>query len=749
MRRMSRVLMALCMAGAATTATGVAEAANRDFSEGSLIIPMDLAYQDHGLLQAYGLVFHLLRNQVRVYWVIDPEKTWHAAPCDTAGDECTWDCAEQGSGIRCPYPTASPDFFAASKVVWDGDGTTAAGTAIASHGYRGGPFVIDSADRDRALALIDAWNDKSKWPANPWAKRTVFQAVSVHESTAGFKGFVRKEMVAAPTIAVFSDGNENIATGYLRAAGIPQSTGAEFPDGKCAAGTCGAGTPNPDMLTVPSVAGDMGTCDAPNKDHRNGQLFRNGVPAYCQIMSMHWAVNDRETVECGGGSCGTDQASCGGKTITYHGHEVVAEVRAFLEFPVHFFAECQAVNAYENTTPNPAWPYLDDDGRDGHFLTTTGTPPACGGGAACTDGDFQCTTGGCSSGAQDCCLPKDVKEKGAGFLIAQQPASDDIKVLHPDVPYNQLDGDFATVGGSEPAYNLSSYLGTKYKNDREVTFLTGASGPGLQDVWMTGYLDGDCDISEPPIIKKFADGGTGAACGGKVSYLGGHSYSTNVPVSGNPNTQGTRLFLNALFEADCVTSEGQPQLSVNLTGDTHVSAASPQGSYTIGFVNSGQGSALDGSLQLGLPAGVSAVETGGGTVDGSSVLFPIAAIGPQGSTAPPSIGSHQVKLTFASTGSYVLTGRLVYRVGATELIAGPVTLGVGVGVEPPAPDGGTDGGGGSAGTAGSAGAAGAESAAGDDGGCGCRVGSHAAAGGWLLFAVGLVLRMRRPLRRPL
>ena len=57
--------------------------------------------------------------------------------------------------------------------------------------------------------------------------------------------------------------------------------------------------------------------------------------------------------------------------------------------------------------------------------------------------------------------------------------------------------DNGTVGGSEPACNLSSYLGTKYKNDREVTFITGPSGPGNQDVWMTGYLDGTCDITVP------------------------------------------------------------------------------------------------------------------------------------------------------------------------------------------------------------------------------------------------------------
>ena len=91
---------------------------------------------------------------------------------------------------------------------------------------------------------------------------------------------------------------------------------------------------------------------------------------------MHWGVNERETVKCAGGNCPATQAGCTGQAFTYNGHEVVAEVREFLKSPVHFFAECQAVNAYENTTPNPAWPFLDDDGRDGHFLTTEGTPPA-------------------------------------------------------------------------------------------------------------------------------------------------------------------------------------------------------------------------------------------------------------------------------------------------------------------------------------------------------------------------------------
>jgi len=537
--------------------SGASAQFDRSFEAGSLIIPMDLSYQDRGMLQAYGLVFALLDQGVTVYWVIDDEKTWHSAACDTAGDECAWDCDEEGSGVKCAYPTASPDFYVGATVVWDDEGNRAPATSITRHGYRGGPFVIDAADATTARGVIDAWNDMALWDANPWAQRSEYNAVAVHETDAAFEGYVRRQMIAAPSIAVFSDGNEDIATGYLRSAGIPQSNGAEFPADRCRDGECGPGTANPDMLTVESIMGDMGTCEAPNMDHRNGALFNAaGEPAFCQIMSMHWGVNDRERVECDGGACPDTQAECAGETFTFHGHEVVAEVRQFLNFPTHFFAECQAVNAYENTLPNPEWPYLDDEDRMGHFLTTTGTPPDCPCDAG--GGGFECVTGGCDG--RDCCLPRDDKERGAGFLIADQPDSDTLQIINPQVAYNQLDGAYGTVGGSEPAYNLSSFLGTAYHNDHDVTFITGPDGPGDQDVWMTGFLDGDCDIIG---YDEFARPGECSL--GKVSYLGGHSYSTDTPVTGSWDSQGTRLFLNALFEADCVT--GGPVGSTDRDGD--------------------------------------------------------------------------------------------------------------------------------------------------------------------------------------
>jgi MYXO-CTERM domain-containing protein len=76
-----------------------AGAAPREFSGGSLIIPMDLTYQDRGLFQAYGLLFQLLRQGITVHWVIDPGKVWHHAPCDAVGDLCDWDCEEEGATV--------------------------------------------------------------------------------------------------------------------------------------------------------------------------------------------------------------------------------------------------------------------------------------------------------------------------------------------------------------------------------------------------------------------------------------------------------------------------------------------------------------------------------------------------------------------------------------------------------------------------------------------------------------------------
>lgn len=374
--------------------TGEGDGVTISFAAGALIIPMDTDFQDMGMLEAYGLVYHLLLEGVPISWVIAP-----------------------GKGL------GDPDFTGSAVDL-------RTGAELIDHGYRGGPFVIHPDDVPLASPVIEAW-----LADNP--------NTNVHETTAPFQGFVSRRLLHAPTIAIFADGNEDIARGYLLAAKIPDSTGdLSWPDS------------SPDLLSIEDVAGPTDT------NHQDGALFAGfEAPIYCQFMSMHWDTN-----------------------AALSNPEVVAEVRQYLRFPTHFFAECQAVNAFENLEPY------------GHFLTPN------------------------------------------GLDIVSRPTTYDYYRM--DTPFAQMDGPFVSVGGSEPAYSIpegDSYL------QSDTTIITEAGTPEAQgDVWMTGFLDGKC-----PASAKTCSGA------GKISYLGGHAYPTNLPISQNPQTQGVRLFLNSLFEAPC------------------------------------------------------------------------------------------------------------------------------------------------------------------------------------------------------
>lgn len=415
-----------------------------EFEAGSLIIPMDTTYQDMGMLTAFGLVYSLLKYGIPVYWVIAPGKL-----------------------------PGEPDF-----IVDAADHKT---NVPFTHAYRGGPFVIPASYASMAHAIVHAWQ--------------VQHVTTVHHSNAPFVGFARKKLVSAPTIAIFADGNEDIAFGYLNAAGIPDSLGNPWPNKK-------DGTllyPNhPDVLTVEEIVGPTTT------NHADGALFDAwGNPAYCQLMTMHWGVKD--VVD-----------------------EVVAEMREYLQHPVHLFAECQAVNAIENN-------------KYGRFLTPN------------------------------------------GFLIDKEPSA--VTFLNFDLAFAQLDGPWGIVGGSEPSYSLPP--GDAYF-DKDIVMITQADTPvGHRDVWMTGYVDGAC-----PIVYTIGMPGEPVqnpcqASVGKVSYLGGHAYDTKLPISQNPKTQGTRIFLNSLFEADCASDEGQP--AVTMTLDTPTMVSIPEMTVSVTLHNAGPG----------------------------------------------------------------------------------------------------------------------------------------------------------------
>ncbi|APR82751.1 internalin, putative [Minicystis rosea] len=493
MKRLVALTLSLAVVGSSAPAFA------DTFASGSLIIPMDTTYQDSGMLKAYGLVYQLLKSGVPVRWVIKSGKSLGEA-----------------------------DFTASSK-----DNKTNA--AVTNHGYRGGPFVIDGADAAAATPIITAW-------------QTANTKVVVHVTTASFSGDVARYLVVAPRVAMHADGSQNIAVGYLNAAGITDSTGNAWSNN------------SPDLLTPEEVAGPTTT------NHHDGALFdADGDPVYCQFMSMHWGVTSAQATP-----------------------EVVAETRDFLTHPTHFFAECQAVNAFENLVPY------------GRFLTPN------------------------------------------GFNIKNQPNA--VDTYHADQTFMQIDGAFGTVGGSEPAYALPT--GDTYKSGADITMLTNhLATPGSWDVWMTGYLDGAC----PP---------TAESCGmyGKVSYLGGHQYTTNVPISTNPKSQGVRLFLNSLFDSYCAAVGGVPYVALYKTAPA--TTLSSTVTYSIDYANYGPSVALDGVLTDPIPAGSTFVSaTGGGTFAGGNVTWKLGNLGVAES------GSVQVTVTLGGFGSYTNTAQLGYKVG--------------------------------------------------------------------------------------
>ena len=477
----------------------------------TLIVPMDTTYQDFGMLEAYGLVYELLSHEVPVDWVIAPGK-------DYGGIDFRASCLDLQSGLT-----------------------------IDDHGYRGGPFVIDSAYLAGALPIVQSW-------------QVDHPQVSVHRATDAFTADSDRRLVVAPSIAIFADGREEIAFGYLNAAAIPMSNGDPWPAkrDKDREYAC----PGPDCC--PDCLDEIETAGPTTASHTDGALFdAGGAPRYCQFMSMHYK-HPAPTPE------------------------VVAEVREFLQHPVHFLAECQAVNAFENAP-------------DGHFLT-------------------------------------------AGGLVAGNE-SNDVDHHQNDDPFAQADGGYANPGGSEPAFTLET--GSYYYSANVVMLSTQGTALGVDDIWMNGHLDGDSSK-------------------GKVSYLGGHKYGVIVPISTNPGTQGTRYFLNSLFEAPCGSEQGQPSPStwIDGAGGTNFSE------YTVSvcYENAGPGIAFDSVLTLALPAGASWVSaSGGGQSSGDSVSWAL------GSVAAGVSACQDVTVSFASTGTYGFSSTLDFDSGLVrkQVVSGP------------------------------------------------------------------------------
>ena len=496
------------------------EAMAATFDTGSLIIPMDTDYQDNGMFKAYGLIYQLLLNNITIHWAIREDKLMGESD----------------------FTTSAVDYQTNAE--------------INAHEYRGGPFIISANRSSEALPIIDDWQ--------------IEHNVTLHQVTESFEAPVSTHLVAAPTIAVFADGKEDVAFGYLNAAGIPDSLGQPWPDDRDRS----LQYPGfPDILDFDEVAG------ADYDNNHDGALFdQNRNPIYCQIMTMHWKVWDEDH---------EDAARNDG---------AVKEMRAFLEHPVHLMAECQAVNAIENS-------------QYGHFLTPN------------------------------------------GFLIGERPR--DVEFFNSDTPFGQMDGEFETIGGSEPAFSLPE--GDAYF-DSGVVMITEAGTPiGTNDIWMTGYKDGACRIKPEPDEECTEPPG-------KISYLGGHKYKTDLPISRKPDSQGTRLFLNSLFEAPCATLSGQPV--VLLTKSATQVSTSGEVTFELTYQNRGPGVITDVTVSDILPEGVIFISSSSEEVQESDgrVFWEETSLGEWDG------GTLSITVELQDFGSYENTASITYNVGMNQRV---------------------------------------------------------------------------------
>ncbi|MDD9938085.1 MAG: hypothetical protein OXT09_31030, partial [Myxococcales bacterium] len=234
----------------------------------------------------------------------------------------------------------------------------------------------------------------------------------------------------------------------------------------------------------------------------------------------------------------------------------------------------------------------------------------------------------------------------AGYNTGTMPAA--LTETNSDFPPVQSDGPFNAAGGVFPAFTLPQP--DDYR-DNDAVFLTeDSSAPGTNDLLVVGRLDGDCSIVNETCNSGEAEG--------KLFYLGGSGYSTTTPITSNPSTNGTRLFLNALFEAECATERERPDPTVSIFGPS--SSTDPLVDYTIGYLNDGDGIAHGTTIEYTPPVGSTyQSSTGGGVWDGAKVTWTLDSL------EPGEAGLLGVQVLYADFGSYGNQATLDYHHGNT------------------------------------------------------------------------------------
>ena len=204
----------------------------RNFEAGSLVIPMDNCYQrrdgstsnqtiacnssrDEGVFRAYGLVYYLLKHNVKVYWAID----------DDASPKTTVTAADVTIG----------DNPVVERLDWSNFTFGSFGFSGSEMKYIGAPFIIDSADAATALDLFQNDADFARFRD---------EGVDVHRVQTAFQADeVRPLSGPPPRIAILAIDPQpyrktslDVMYKYVVAAGLDDSDPNCEQNGTCAGG---------------------------------------------------------------------------------------------------------------------------------------------------------------------------------------------------------------------------------------------------------------------------------------------------------------------------------------------------------------------------------------------------------------------------------------------------------------------------------------------------------------------------------
>lgn len=206
----------------------------------------------------------------------------------------------------------------------------------------------------------------------------------------------------------------------------------------------------------------------------------------------------------------------------------------------------------------------------------------------------------------------------------------------PAHPLTQLDGVFAVDSGSVDSMRANDASGATPDYKTGVQTLINDNGAPLTQriTLLTGRLDGDNS-------------------NGRVTWLAGHNYALDLPITSNPQTNGVRLFLNSIFESDCALSLNQPD--VLLIPSAPAEITSNPLTTTISYSNPGPRPAENIKLTYTLPPGTTFVSaTGNGTFLAGAVSWLLPPL-PTGTDAPQS-----VTVTVPAPGTYTGSVRMQF-----------------------------------------------------------------------------------------